>query len=269
MDLQELYQTAAELVVTYVPRIIGALIVLVVGLYVIKRLKKVLSTALGKSKIDDTLKPFLVSLAAAALKVLLVIVVLGMLSVNTSSFVAIIGASSLAIGLAFQGTLSNLAGGVLLLTLRPFKVGDFITAVGHSGTVEAIHVFNTILVTPDNKVISIPNGNLSNTSVINFSQKSTRRVDLNFGVGYEQDISKVKDVLTEICTSHELIHQDPAPFIKVSEHADSAVIFVVRVWTDSANFWAVHFDLMETVKKRFDQEGISIPFPQMDIHMDK
>lgn len=269
MDFNEMLQKAGELVVTYIPQIVGALIVLVVGLLVIRSIRKAIKAALDRSKVDDTLKPFLVSLASAALKVLLIISVLGMLSIKMTSFVAIIGASSLAIGLAFQGALANLAGGVLLLTLRPFKVGDYINAAGHEGIVEAIHVFNTVLVTLDNKVISIPNGNLANTSVINFNVKETRRVDLNFGVGYEADIDKVNEVLTDICASHELIHKDPAPFIKVLEHGDSAVVFVVRVWANTGDYWTVYFDLLETVKKRFDAEGISIPFPQMDVHLDK
>ncbi len=269
MNLDALFNKALELVAQYVPMVVGAILLLIIGLYVISRIRRSLRKSFDKTKMDDTLKPFLVSIIATVLKVLLVIAVLTMLGAELTSFVAILGAASLAIGFAFQGTLSNLAGGILLLTLRPFKVGDYINASGHEGIVEAIHVFNTVLVTLDNKVISIPNGSLSNTSVINFNVKPTRRVDLNFGVGYEQDIDKVKGILTDICTSHELIHPDPTPFIKVLEHADSAVIFVVRAWTDTDNYWRVYFDLLETVKKRFDEENVSIPYPQMDVHMDK
>jgi len=269
MDFNAMLQKAGELIITYVPQIIGAIIVLLVGLFVIKKITGIVRASLNRSKVDETLKPFLVSLTSAALKVLLLISVLGMLSIQMTSFVAIIGASSLAIGLAFQGALANLAGGVLLLTLRPFKVGDYINAAGHEGLVEAIHIFNTILVTLDNKVISIPNGSLANTSVTNFNVKPTRRVDLVFGVGYEQDIDKVHKVLADICSKHDLILKDPAPFIKVMEHAGSSVNFVVRAWTNTANYWDVYFDLLETVKKRFDEENISIPFPQMDVHLDK
>lgn len=269
MDFNSMLQNAGELVVAYVPKLAGAIVVLLIGLFVIKHICKFVDAALNRSKVDATLKPFLVSLTSAILKVLLLISVVGMVGVQMTSFVAIIGASSLAIGLAFQGTLSNLAGGVLLLTLRPFKVGDFIKATGYTGTVEAIHIFNTILITLDNQVITIPNGSLANTSIVNVNAKPQRRVDLNFGVGYEQDIDKVNKVLTEICLANPKILKDPAPFIKVLEHGDSAVVFVVRAWCDTANYWDVYFGLLETVKKRFDKEGISIPYPQMDVHMDK
>lgn len=269
MDINKLLQTAGELAIKYVPTIIGSLIILFIGLFIISKLKLMLERILSKAKIDPTLKPFLISLTTTSLKVLLLISVLGMLGAEMTSFVAIIGASSLAIGLAFQGALANLAGGVLLLTLRPFKVGDYINASGFEGTVEAIHVFNTVLVTLDNKMISIPNGNISNTSIININAKPTRRVDLNFGVGYEQDIDKVKKILTDICTSHKLILKDPAPFVKLLEHGDSAIVFVVRAWCSTSNYWEVYFDLLELAKKKFDEENVSIPYPQMDVHFDK
>jgi len=269
MDFMQMLQSAGEKVVAYLPQLVGAVIVLLIGLFVIKKITKLVEKLLVKGKVDATLKPFLVSLTSGILKLLLVISVLGMLGVAMTSFIAILGAASLAIGLAFQGTLSNFAGGVLLLTLRPFKVGDFITATGYTGTVEAIHILNTVLITLDNQVISIPNGALSNTSIVNVNAKPTRRVDLNFGVGYEQDIDKVKKILTDICNTHPLVLKDPAPFIKLIEHGDSAVVFVVRAWANTANYWDVYFDLLETVKKRFDEEGVSIPYPQMDVHMDK
>lgn len=269
MDFDTILTKAGELGVAYIPKVVGGILILLIGLFLIKKIANILKAALVKAKVDATLTPFLVSVTSAILKVLLVISVLTMFGAEMTSFIAILTASSLAIGLAFQGALSNLAGGVLLLTLRPFHVGDFITAAGHTGTVEAIHVFNTVLVTLDNKVISIPNGELANTSITNVNAKATRRVDLNFGVGYEQDIDKVKKILTDICDSHELILKDPAPFIKLLEHADSAIVFVVRAWTNTPNYWTVYFDLLETVKKRFDEENVSIPYPQMDVHMDK
>lgn len=269
MDFNSMLQKAGELVVTYIPKLVGAILVLLIGLWVIKKITKVVQAALDRSSVDATLKPFLVSSTGAVLKILLLISVIGMIGVQMTSFVAILGAASLAIGFAFQGTLSNLAGGVLLLTLRPFKVGDFITATGYTGSVEAIHIFNTVLVTLDNQVISIPNGSLANTSIVNVNAKPQRRVDLNFGVGYEQDIDKVKKVLTDICVADSKILKDPAPFIKLLEHGDSAVVFVVRAWCNTADYWDVYFGLLETVKKRFDQEGISIPYPQMDVHVDK
>lgn len=269
MDFNALLQIAGELITKYIPTLIGAIILLFVGLFLIKKIKKILERVLLKAKFDDTLRPFLISVAITTLKVLLVIAVLDMLGAKMTSFIAILSAASLAIGFAFQGTLSNLAGGILLLTLRPFKVGDYIKAAGYEGSVEAIQIFNTTLTTVDNKVVIIPNGGLANTSVVNVNAKSTRRVDLNFGVGYEQNIDKVNNILTDICATHELIFKDPAPFVKLIEHGDSAIVFVVRVWTKTEDYWKVYYDLLETVKKRFDQEGVSIPYPQMDVHMDK
>ncbi len=269
MDFNAILTKAGELGVAYIPKVIGGILILLIGLFLIKKISYIVKVALIKAKVDATLTPFLVSVTSSLLKVLLVISVLTMFGAELSSFIAILTASTLAIGLAFQGSLSNLAGGVLLLTLRPFKVGDNINALGFAGTVEAIHIFNTIIVAPDNKVISIPNGPLANTSITNVNIKPTRRVDLNFGVGYEQDIDKVNALLTDICSSHELILEEPVPFVKVIEHGDSAIVFVVRAWTNTPNYWKVYFDLLETVKKRFDEEGVSIPYPQMDVHTDK
>ena len=168
-----------------------------------------------------------------------------------------------------KGSLSNFAGGVLLLIVRPIKVGDFIEANGFSGTVEVIQILNTTLVTPDNKVVYIPNGDLANASIVNYSVKDTRRVDWVFGVGYEQDGDKVKEVLTEIITSHPLVLKDLEVFVRMSQQGDSALEFTARAWVNAADYFAVYFDIMETVKKRFDQEEISIPYPQMDIHLQK
>lgn len=253
----------------YALSLLFALVVLVVGLRVIKYIKGLVKKALDKSTLDETLKPFLLSLTSNGLKVLLVLAVIDMLGVETTSFVAIIGAASLAIGFAFQGTLSNFAGGILLLSLRPFKVGDFIEAEGYTGTVEAVHIFTTTLVTVDNKVIIIPNGGLANASILNYSVKDTRRVDLNFGVGYEVDIREAKKVLLDVISKQAEVMDTPAPFVQVSEHADSAVIFTVRVWVKASDYWTVYFNLLEQVKIRFDEENISIPFPQMDVHIQK
>lgn len=253
----------------YVPKIILAIVILLIGLSVIKWVIRLEEKSLTKAKMDETLKPFLISLTSAILKILLFIGVASILTIPMTSFVAIIGAASLAIGLAFQGALSNFAGGVLLMTLRPFKVGDFIDVNGKSGTVEAINILNTILISVDNKVISMPNGSLANSTVTNMNIKPTRRVDINFGVGYDANLDHVTKVLTDITNAHSMILKDPACFIRVIEHADSAIVFVVRAWVDTANYWTVYFDLMETVKKRFDEEKISIPFPQMDVHMNQ
>lgn len=267
MNLDTALVRAEELVVEYVPSVIAALLIFVIGLFIIGRLVKLFNRFLERTKMDSTLRPFIVSFTSAALKVLLILIVLTQLGAQLSSFVAIIGASSLAIGLAFQGVLSNFAGGVLLLSLRPFKVGDYINAAGYEGVVEAIHIFNTVLVTPDNKVITVPNGTLSNASVTNFTAKTSRRVDLVFTVGYDESVDKVKKILTDLCDQHELIQKDPVPFVKLQKHGDNAIHFVVRVWTNTVNYWDVYFDLMERVKLKFDEENISIPYPQMDVHM--
>ncbi len=257
------------MVLPFVRSLALALVVLLVGLFIIKKITQILAKQIDKSKLDTTLKPFLLSLASAILKILLVLSVISILGIDTTSFVAVIAAAGFAIGLAFQGSLSNFAGGILLLIFRPFKVGDFVEGGGHSGSVEAINILTTTLTTPDNKVIFIPNGTLSNSSIVNYSIKETRRVDWKFGVGYENDQDKVKDVLKDIVMNHPLILKDPEPFVRMSEHGDSAVGFTVRAWVSSSDYFTVMFDVIEEVKRRFDKENISIPYPQMDIHMEK
>lgn len=247
--------------------VVFAILTLVIGWSVIKGAVRLAGNQIEKSKLDESLKPFLISVVSVALKVMLVITVISILGIPVASFVAILGAAGLAIGLAFQGALSNLAGGVLLLTMRPFKVGDYIEGGGYSGTVKAIQILYTELITPDNRMIYVPNGNLSNAGIVNYSVHDTRRVDFTFGVGYEADNKHVRETLSEVIHAHDLILKDPEPFIRLSAHGDSAVDYVVRVWVKAEDYWTVHFDIMESVKTRFDQEGISIPYPQMDIHM--
>lgn len=247
--------------------VVMAILTLIVGLSLIKVFNRLLTKQVEKSKMDESLKPFLLSVLSVGMKILLVIVVISILGIPTASFVAVLGAGSLAIGLAFQGALSNLAGGVLLLTMRPFKVGDYIEGSGYSGTVKAIQILYTELITPDNKMIYIPNGTLSNAGIVNYSVHDTRRIDFTFGVGYETDTHHVLSVLERIVNSHELVMADPEPFIRLSAHGDSAVEYVARVWVKSEDYWTVHFDVLQEVKQSFDQEGISIPYPQMDIHM--
>ncbi|MCU6708730.1 mechanosensitive ion channel [Paenibacillus sp. J5C_2022] len=256
-----------DIVLPYVQKIALAIVVLVVGWVVIKWVTKWVGVKIENSKMDANIKPFLVTMLGAILKVLLVLSVIRIVGIDTTSFVAVIAAAGFAIGLAFQGSLSNFAGGVLLLTLRPFKTGDYIEAAGYSGTVKAIQILYTELNTPDNKIIYIPNGSLSNAGITNYSVMDTRRVDFKFGVGYEQDFRKVIRVLNEIVQQHDKVLKDPEPFVRMSEHADSAVMFTVRAWTKAEDYWDVHFDIIESVKARFDEEGISIPFPQMDVHV--
>lgn len=257
------------MVIPFAKNLALAIVTLLVGLALIGKIAKLVGKQVEKSKIDNTLKSFIMSLVSGILKVLLAISVVGILGVETASFVAVLAAGGFAIGLAFQGSLSNFAGGVLLLVVRPINVGDYIEADGFSGTVEAIQILNTILKTPDNKVIYIPNGNLANTSIVNYSIKETRRAEWVFGVGYEEDTDKVKEVLSDIINSHPLVLKDPEPFVKMSNHGDSSVDFKVRAWVKAGDLWDLHYDVLELVKKRFDKEEIEMPFPQMDLHMEK
>lgn len=256
-----------NLIIAYGQKIILAIIVLIIGLLLIKHISKLLNKSLSKGNVDKSLHSFLNSITRMSLNILLFITIAYILGVKMTAFVTILGAAGLAVGLALQGSLSNFAGGVLIILLKPFKVGDFIEGAGHAGTVTEIQVFHTILNTPDNRIIVIPNGNLSNSSVTNYSTKDTRRVDLTFGVSYQDDIAKVKNVLTRIANEHELILKDPAPVIKLAELGDSSVNFILRVWCQSENYWTVHFDLLENVKLEFDKENINFPYPHMDVDL--
>ena len=258
-----------NLALPVVKSIISAIAVFVIGLFIIEWILKRVSRIVDNNKLDPTLKPFIKSVISAVLKVLLIVATINILGIETTSFVALFGAAGFAVGLAFQGSLSNFAGGVLILVTKPFKVGDYIEASGHSGSVEAIRILYTDLVTVDNKVIRIPNGSLSNASITNFSEKSTRRLDLSFSAGYKDDASKVIRVLSEIAMDHPLVLNEPAPFVRMSELGASAVKYSVRLWVKTSDYWAVNFDVLEQAKKRFDEEGLSIPYPQMDVHLNK
>ena len=260
-------QKAVELVIEYGPKLILAIIVLIIGLWIIKLVIKGLNKAMEKGEVDISLRKFLSSLSGILLKVLLLISVASMIGIATTSFVAILGAAGLAVGLALQGGLANFAGGVIILIFKPFKVGDFIDAQGYLGTVSEITIFTTILKTPDNKTVIIPNGALSNGSMVNFSTEPTRRVDLLFGIGYNDDIEKAKKVLNNIVENDDRVLKEPKPIIAVGELADSSVNFKVLIWCNASDYWNVFFDMHEKVKLTFDKEGIGIPFPQRDIHV--
>ena len=249
-------------------RLIIGLIILSVGFKLIKKVVNKLDKVLEKREVDVTFRRFLKSLSSGVLKSILVILVVTLLwDIKLTGLVALFTSAGVAIGLALQGSLSNFAGGFIILLLRPFKVGDYIQAAGYEGTVEQIGVFYTTLLTIDNKVALIPNGTLSNNSLINFSIKENRRVDLVFNVSYENDIRHVRKVLSDIINNYQLIQKDPEPFIGVVEHAQNSVNFGVKVWCEKEDYWTVYYYLLEQVKIRFDEENISIPYPQMDLHV--
>ncbi|PKP33944.1 MAG: mechanosensitive ion channel protein MscS [Bacteroidetes bacterium HGW-Bacteroidetes-17] len=258
---------ATDLLLKYGPQLLLALVTLIIGLWIINIFLRGFRKIILKGNFDPSLQPFLTSFLGIFLKILLIISVMGMVGIEMTSFIAVLGAAGLAVGMALSGSLQNFAGGVLILTFKPFKVGDYIEAQGHAGVVQLIHVFNTILTTPDNKTIIIPNGALSNASMVNYSTQTTRRVDLKFGTGYQDNIDKTKAVLKYIIESDKRILKDPEPVIAVSELADSSINFVVRPWVNVTDYWDVYFDLHEKVKKAFDNEGISIPYPQQDVHI--
>nr|WP_321487379.1 mechanosensitive ion channel domain-containing protein [uncultured Draconibacterium sp.] len=269
-EVNSLSEKLYGLVMTYGPKLIGAIITLIIGLWVISILRGAIRRRFEKQDVDPSLRGFLNSLLGIGLKAMLWIAVIGMMGVQMTSFVAILGAAGLAVGMALSGTLQNFAGGVMILIFKPFKVGNYISAQGHSGTVNEIQIFNTILKTPDNKTIIIPNGGLATGSMINFSAEAKRRVDFTFGIAYGDDVDKAKEVLMKLIKADERIINDPAePFIAVSELADSSVNLVVRVWAEAANYWGIYFDLHEKVYKTFEKEGLNIPFPQMDVHVQK
>jgi small conductance mechanosensitive channel len=263
------YEGIMQSIMDYGIKIFGALLVLVIGLRVIRYIVKLTSKAVVRANIDESLKPFLVSITNIGLKILLFISVISTIGVHTASLATVVGAAGLAVGLAFQGSLSNFAGGVLLLILKPIIVGDFIETSGQMGSVKEIQVFHTYLVTPDNKMVIIPNGSIANSNIVNFSFNSERRVDLVFGVGYESDEDQVIGIIRDVIDKHELIKKDPEAMVVLSELADSSINFTVRVWTKKEDYWTVHFDLLRNVKKELDKNKISIPYPQMDVHVRK
>ena len=252
----------------YGMKVIGAIAIFVIGKWVAKKLSGLIKKMMDRGKIDSTLSAFIASLVDILLMVVVVLAVINNLGIDTTSFIAILGAAGLAVGLALQGTFGNIGSGVILILFRPFEVGDFVTVAGESGTVEAITLFNTTLLTPDNKVILIPNGAVAGGNITNFSKKETRRVDFVFGIGYDDDLKLAKATLQEILDADTRILKDPASFIGVGELADSSVNFTVRVWVKASDYWGVHFDTIEKVKLTFDEKGISIPYPQMQINAD-
>jgi small conductance mechanosensitive channel len=267
VNIEQIIQQAQDLVALYGLKVLAAIAIFIFGKWIARILKSVLIRVLKKSKTDPTIIGFVANIAYVALMVFVVLAALGQLGIQTTSFIAILGAAGLAIGLALQGSLSNFAAGFLMIAFRPFKVGDFIEGAGVAGTVEEISIFTTTLKTGDNKTIIIPNSKISDGNIINYSSKETRRVDLVVGVSYEAKLDHVKAVLEDLVKTEERIMTDPAHLIAVSELADNSVNLVVRAWVKSSDYWPVTFSLTENIKNRFDAEGIGIPYPQRDVHV--
>ncbi|WP_040279172.1 mechanosensitive ion channel family protein [Psychroserpens damuponensis] len=261
MDLQKWIDKGIDIIVDLGPKVLAALAIWIIGAWVIKTLIKGTRKAMKQRAFDPSLEKFLLNLVGWVLKIVLIIVILGTLGIETTSFAAVIAAAGLAIGLALQGSLGNFAGGVLLMIFKPIKIGDLIEAQGEVGVVKEIEIFTTKLIGLSNREIIIPNAALSNGNIINFSTEGTRRVDLVFGVGYDSDIKQTKDVFKSVVDAHPLILKDPAPTIAVSELADSSINFVVRPWCNTADYWTVFFDITEQTKEALDAAGIEIPYP--------
>lgn len=272
-DMTQFVQGMVDVAITWVQQnylsVVMALLVFFIGKWIANLITKAVRTILTKAKVDPILVDFLSGIVKTVLILFVVVAALTQLGVATTSLVALIGAAGLAVGLALKDSLQNFASGVMLIMFKPFKAGDFVEAAGVTGVVEKIAIFSTIMRTGDNKEIIVPNGAIYGGTITNFSARPTRRVDMVFGIGYGDDIKKTKEVLARILAEDERILKDPAPVIAVSELGDSSVNFIVRPWVNSADYWNVYWDTHEKVKLTFDEEGISIPFPQMDVHLDK
>ena len=265
-EIDQLIQQTISMGLEAGKSILLAVVVAVVGRYIVKFINSLVAKMLERRNVEPTVQSFLKSFVNITLIILLIITVVGTLGVNTTSLAALLASAGLAVGMALSGNMQNLAGGIILLFLKPFKVGDFIEGQGVSGTVNAIHIFHTVLTTPDNKVLFVPNGPLSSGNVVNYSRNELRRVDFTVSVEYGTDVDKVKQVTLELLKSDSRIMQDPAPFIAVKELADSSVDFALRVWVAVADYWDVFFDTNERIYTEFNKQGIGFPFPQIQVH---
>jgi small conductance mechanosensitive channel len=266
LDIQALI---SDYVIPWGIKIVFALVIFYVGRMVVSVVVKSIKKLLNSRGMDEILVSFLTSIIRWVLLLFVIIAALSQLGINTTSLVALLGAAGLAIGLSLQSSLSNFASGVMLIIFRPFSKGDFVEAGGATGVVQSISIFTTTMTTPDNKVVIVPNGSILGNNITNFSAKDTRRVDMVFGISYDDDIRKAKQILEEIIAADDRVLDEPAPVIALSELADSSVNFIVRPWAKSSDYWALLWDTTETVKLKFDEAGVSIPYPQMDVHFDK
>ena len=269
MDISKYMDIVTTYASEYSLKIVAAIAIFVIGKWAVKRLTALSKKLMEKANIDQTLVEFAESLIYFVLLLVVVLASLNTLGVNTTSFIAIFGAAGLAIGLALQGSLANIGAAVLIIVFRPFKVGDFVEAGGATGTVEDVNLFSTIIAPLDNRTIIVPNSSIVAGNITNFSKKSQRRVDHVFGIGYDDDLKLAKETLVDIMKADSRILAEPAPFVAVSELADSSVNFTFRAWVKNEDYWDVYFDTIEKVKLTFDEKGISIPYPQIDVHADK
>ncbi len=269
LHLEDVMQEIITVLTSYGLDVLGAVVILIIGNIISKRVPKTVANVLNKRDVDQTVVNFLGSMTRMLILTFTLLLVLAQFGVQTASLIAVLGAAGLAIGLALQGTLSNVAGGVMLLFFRPFRIGDFVEAGGHAGTVRSLNLFTTELSTGDNVQIILPNSSVWGGAIKNYSFHKTRRVDLVMGIAYEDDMDKAKSVMQALIAADPRAHKDPAPVIAVSELADSSVNFVVRIWCDSGDYWPLKFDITKGMKEAFDKEGISIPYPQQVVHVVK
>ena len=269
VSLERMLEKLYEWVITRGVNVFFGVIFLSIGWKVINKTLKRIRRILESKSADPTITRFLDNVMNVTLKTVLIIIILQYIGVNLTGLTTIVASAGVALSLALKGSLANLAGGVIILVARPFNVGDFIETTEHSGVVEKISIFYTYLVTFDNKQILIPNGILTDSSIVNYSSKEIRRVDLTFSVSYEEDVIRVKNVLINILKNNELVLEEPEFFVGISMHGDSAINFIVKAWCKTEDYWTIYYDLLETVKIKFDEEGISIPYPQMDLHVKK
>lgn len=267
--LDSLAKAAAEFLMGAGLSLVEAILVIVIGVRLTKWMAKKVGQAKVFDKLDTNLRSFLQSGVTIGMYVVLVIIVCGLVGIDTASLITVLASCGVAVGLAMQGALSNVAGGLMILVLHPFHVGDYVDVAGVNGTVTAIGMFSTTLTTPDNKTITVPNGGITGATITNFSFNGNRRVDMTFGVSYDAPVQLVKDTMLEVINAHPLVLQDPAPFVRLSSQGDSALVYTLRVWAKNADYWTVYFDLMENMTLAFQQKGISIPYPQMDVHLAK
>jgi small conductance mechanosensitive channel len=265
--MEDTLQKIYELVSIWGIKVLAAVAIFIIGRWVSKGFRNIVKRLMTNRSVDATIVSFVGSLTYVALLTFFIIAALGQLGIQTTSFIAILGAAGLAIGLALQGSLANFAAGFLMIIFKPFKIGDYVEIAGTAGTVEKIHIFTSTLTTPDNKTVIIPNAKITGDNIINWTHKGSRRVDMVFGIGYDDDIDKAKKVMADVLAKDQRILKDPATQIALIELGDSSVNFVVRPWVKIEDYWGVYFDAMENIKKAFDVEGISIPYPQRDVHM--